>query len=166
MSGTQNLQAVLKELELRRDCCQEELQAVEQAMSGIKALLARDASLLVHIPQGSYAAATATTSATIQKYSGMSVRWGVLQYLAEDVLEPASTAEIANALIDGGMTTKGRDFISNVSAVISVMVNKRGELESTDGKYSLTDNGRAAWNAIKLTNQYRSRSLNFTTNVQ
>jgi len=163
-SSTQNYQVVLHDLELRRNRCQDELKAVEQAILGIRALLARDASLLVQIPQSSPGTSTA------ERYAGMSVRWGVLQFLAEDADGPASTAEIAAALRKGGMTTRGRDFISNVSAVISVMVNKRQELEPIAGEgagsYHLTQTGHAAWSAIKMTTQYQARSLNFSANVQ
>lgn len=161
INSNQNYQATLRDLEFRRNHCQEELRAVEQAIAGIRALLARDASLLVQIPQNE----RETSSAN--RYAGMSVRWGVLQYLAKDAREPASTAEIAAALRKGGMTTSGRDFLSNVSAVISVMVNKRQELEAVgDGTYRLTETGHNAWNAITGTNQYQSRSLNFSANVQ
>lgn len=163
-NSTQSLQDALHHLEIRYKNLREEIHAVEQGMSGIRAVLARDASLLVQIPRNSGPQHIPISPSG--RYAGMSVRWGVLQYLAEDATEPASTAEIAGALLGGGMTTNGRDFISNVSAVISVMVNKRGELNGADGKYRLTDNGRAAWTAITGTNQYQARSLDFSPSLQ
>jgi hypothetical protein len=89
----------------------------------------------------------------------MSVRWAVLSYLAEVATEPVQTSVISQALLDGGMTTRGRDFNSNVSAVISVMIRDRGEAENTGGGYRITANGRAAWAAIQNTPQYRSRPM-------
>jgi hypothetical protein len=169
MTGsTQILQAALRDLELRQKDLREEMTAVEAGIAGIRAVLARDASLLVQIPQNANPLQASISQAT--RYAGMSVRWGVLQYLAEDANGPASTAEIAAALLKGGMTTQGRDFISNVSAVISVMVNKRQELEPITGEgagsYRLTQTGHSAWHAIKMTNQYQARSFGFSPNVQ
>lgn len=168
-SSTQILQTALRELEGRQKDLRDEMATVEQGIAGIRAVLARDASLLVQIPQNA-APPKPTPISQYGRYADMSVRWGVLQYLAEDVHEPATTSEIAAALLKGGMTTQGRDFISNVSAVVSVMVNKRQELEAITGEsagsYRLTQTGHAAWHAIKMTNQYQARSLNFSANVQ
>lgn len=161
-ASTQILQAALRDLEVRQKSLREEMTTVEQAINGIRAVLAKDASLLNQIPLN----AVPQPAGAGRRYDGLSVRWAVLQYLAEDAVEPATTAEIADALLKGGMTTSGRDFVSNVSAVISVMVNKRLELTSVEGKYSLSDAGRASWNAIKMTNQYRARSLEFPANLQ
>jgi hypothetical protein len=156
----QSYQIALRDLELRRAKCKEELQAVEQAISGLQTLLARDASLLTQIPQGPVEVPASGD------YAGLSVRWGVLKFLAEDATEMSSTAEIANALREGGMTSAGRDFVSNVSAVISVMVNKRGELIAHAGTYGLSDAGRAAWDAIKSTTAYQNRPANLFSTVQ
>ena len=158
--STQNYQKTLLDLKKRQRELKEELRLLEPVIAGLEALLARDASLLNQIPQSQ---PRPTASA---RYEGLSVRWGVLQYLAEDAKEPASTIEVANALLAGGMTTTGRDFTSNVSAVISVMVNKRGELEAIDGRYRLTETGYASWKAIQGTQQYRSRTMLFSSNVQ
>jgi hypothetical protein len=150
--GTQSYHAVLRDLEMRRSRCQQELANIEQTISGIRNLLARDASLFAHIPQ--------SVPPPVGKYAGMSVRWAVLSYLAEEATEPVPTSVISQALLDGGMTTRGRDFSSNVSAVISVMIKDRDEAENTGNGYQITAPGRAAWAAIKNTPQYRSRPMN------
>ena len=143
---------------MRRSRCHSELIDLEQTISGIRKLLAKDASLFAQIPQSAIQSAG-------PKYAGMSVRWAVLKYLAEESKAPASTAVIANALRAGGQTTTGRDFVSNVSAVISGMVNKREEVEAIEGGYQITMTGRDAWAAIKMTPQYRSRHP-LSSNVQ
>lgn len=155
--GNQHYHAVLRDLEIRRSRCQQELGDLEQTISGIRKLLAKDASLFAHIPQ--------QMPRPVGKYVGMSVRWAVLAYLAEEAKEPVPTSVIAQALLDGGLTTRGRDFSSNVSAVISVMIRDRGEAENTGGGYRITANGRAAWAAIQNTPQYRSRPM-ATTDAQ
>lgn len=157
-NGIQHYQAVLRDLELRRTRCQSELADIEQTISGIRKLLAKDATLFAQIPQS---AAPESTG----KYAGMSVRWGVLRYLAEEAKGPVTTAVIAAALQEGGMTTRGRDFANNVSAVISGMVRTRNEAEAVEGGYQITENGRHAWAAIKMTPQYQARSL-FSASVQ
>ncbi|MGC2639836.1 MAG: hypothetical protein WA294_21815 [Acidobacteriaceae bacterium] len=150
-NGNQHYHAVLHDLETRRSRCQQELADIEQTISGIRKLLAKDASLFTQIPQ--------QMPQPVGKYSGMSVRWAVLAYLAEEATEPVPTSVIAQALLEGGMTTRGRDFNSNVSAVISVMIRDRGEAENVGNGYRITDNGRAAWAAIQNTPQYRARPM-------
>lgn len=157
-------QDTLRDLKLRHAKCREELQAIERAIAGLEPLLARDASLLTQIPQP--VAVEPKQPIASGDYAGISVRWGVLKFLAEDAIGMSSTAEIADALRAGGMTSSGRDFVSNVSAVISVMVNKRGELIAHGGTYGLTDAGRAAWNAIKSTTAYQNRPANLFSTVQ
>jgi hypothetical protein len=92
------------------------------------------------------------------KYAGISVRWSILNLLAEDSDGPLPTAKIAEALVIGGIISSSQNFTSNVSAVVSDMPNKKLELESTDSGYQLTDRGRAAWEAIKHTHQYINRA--------
>jgi hypothetical protein len=89
----------------------------------------------------------------------MSVRWGVLKMMAEEATEPLKTAQMAVLLLEGGMKSAGKTFASNVSAVVSDMVNQRKELEAIGetGTYRITDNGRLAWAAIKHSPKYVSR---------
>lgn len=89
-------------------------------------------------------------------YAGMSLRWAILNVLA-DTSRSLSTGEITQKLLDGGMPETGKRFSSNVSAVLSAMVNARYEVESKDGAYAITDHGQTVWNGIKGTPQYQAR---------
>ena len=87
----------------------------------------------------------------------MSVRWAILCLLGDDHSGPLQTSQIAEILQQGGMTTKGASFSSNVSAVLSVMRKEKDEVQLTDAGYQLTQNGHAAWHSVKLTPQYQNR---------
>lgn len=157
-------QAVLRDLELRRSRVQKEMLELEQTIGGIKKLMSTTASLFVSAP----AAAVSPIPEVVQadrKYAGMSVRWGILKCLSEESIGPLKTAHIAARLVNGGMQSAGKDFGSNVSAVVSDMVNKRKELEAVPeepGTYRLTDNGRLAWAAIKHSPRYVNRDVSAT----
>jgi hypothetical protein len=148
-------QAVLSDLELRRSRCQKELADLEQTIAGIRKLLASSASLFVGTPITSRTAEPSSNPE--EKYANMSQRWAILKFLAEDATGPMKAAEIAIALLNGGVRSNGKDFAGNVSAVISTMKAK-GEVEQAeDGGHRLTDNGRLAWAAIKHSPKYVNR---------
>jgi hypothetical protein len=149
-------QAVLHDLEQRRVKCQRELMEIEPAIAGIRKVLSEAASLFAGTPQ----------QADRPRYAGMSVRWAILNFLAEDSRGPMETAEIAQALQAGGISSKGKNFNSNVSAVLSTMARDRGEVASGPHGYALTDNGMRAWQAIKLTPQYLNRGAESSASVQ
>jgi hypothetical protein len=67
------------------------------------------------------------------------------------------TAEIAAALRDGGITSSAQNFTSNVSAVLSGMVNQRREIEQADNGFQITEQGRTVWDGIKHTSQWLNR---------
>lgn len=90
-------------------------------------------------------------------YAGISVRWGILSLMSDHVSEPMGTADMAEALIAGGVRSGGVNFAANVSAVVSDMVKNRRELELTDGKYRITPHGREVWESIKVSRRYRTR---------
>jgi hypothetical protein len=130
-----------------------EMEGLEETISGLKKMLGNQQSTLFR-PQPQI-----VTNQREGRYAGISVRWAILNLLGEDAVGPLPTSKIAEALTTGGITSTSQNFTSNVSAVVSDMTNKRRELESTDGGYRLTDNGRAAWDAIKRTPQYLNRSI-------
>ena len=94
-------------------------------------------------------------------YAGISVRWAILSLMADHSTEPMATADIATALKDGGVRSGGQSFVANVSAVVSDMVHKRGELLAAEGKYQITPSGRSAWESIKHSRSYRFRRMGF-----
>lgn len=97
------------------------------------------------------------------KYAGMSVRWAVLGLMAEDERSDGglTTPDMAAVLVSGGARSHaGKNFAGNVSAVVSEMVRRKGELESAaDGKYVITAHGREVWEGIKRNPAYWYRSL-------
>jgi hypothetical protein len=169
-------QAVLRDLELRRSRCKQELDELDNTIGGIKKLLSNQASLFVASPAPSPTAniafkiaATAGASEVRidhSRFSGMSVRWGILKLLAENAGVSPTAAEIAQTLAEGGMNSKGKDFGSNVSAVLSDMKNKRSEVANAGGQWALTATGHHAWEAIKATPQYRERISSFAATLQ
>ena len=128
-----------------------EMEGIEETISGLTKMLGNQ-----HQPVSLPAPHPVVTTA--ERYTGISVRWAILNLLGEDAHGPMSSAQIADTLKNGGIISNGQNFTSNVSAVISDMTNKRSELESTDSGYRLSENGRAAWNAIKHSAKYINRS--------
>jgi hypothetical protein len=128
-----------------------EMEGIEETISGLRKMLANQpqAPLFDVNPRA--------IASAVGKYAGLSVRWAILNLLAEDREAPMPTAAIAETLRAGGITSNSQNFTSNVSAVISDMTNKKQELEPTDSGYRLTETGRKAWDAIKHTHQYVNR---------
>ena len=90
-----------------------------------------------------------------KKYAFMSVRWAILDLLAES--EPKTTAEIAEALIAAGVQTKAANFANNVSAVLSTtMKEQHNEVQQLqEGKWELTENGKSAIEHIRTTPKFQ-----------
>jgi hypothetical protein len=139
---------IKKEADFKR-----EMEGIEETISGLrKMLMSKSQPALFKVTPQHVAAIPAG------KYSNMSVRWAILNLLAEDAVGPMPTGKIAEALNAGGLNSKsGKNFPSNVSAILSVMANTREEVESTENGYRLTPNGRAAWEGVKHTPQYANR---------
>ncbi len=132
---------------IRQQEFKKEMEGLEETISGLRKMLANQQPLLPLRPR----------VITNPQYAGMSVRWAILNLLAEDSDGPMPTSMIAEALTVGGVTSSSQNFTSNVSAVISVMTNTRHELESTASGHRLTEGGKRAWEAIKHTHQYINR---------
>jgi hypothetical protein len=82
------------------------------------------------------------TENVLGRFYGMGYRKAILTFMADDPNKAHETATISDALQVGGMTTKGQSFSSNVSATLSDMVKKHGELEKTEtGLWKLTGKG-------------------------
>lgn len=147
----QHYQAVLRDLEQRRAHIQEQLAELDQAIAVVRKTVPSSASVR---PDG---APQPLHVASSGKYMGMSMRWAILNLLAEDASAPMPTSEVAAALQAGGISSSGKSFISNVSAVLSVMANTRKEIESAEGGYRITEHGREVWKGVKGTEQYQNR---------
>ena len=92
------------------------------------------------------------------KYAGMSVRWAILNLMADGGVGELTTPLMAEALTAGGVSTKSQNFNANVSAVVSEMRQRREpELEPgvAEGTFRITGHGREVWESIKHTPKYR-----------
>lgn len=139
---SKHYQAVLNDLEQRRQSCQKELAELEQAIAFMRKPIPLQ-----------------TLNVYPGKYSDMSVRWAILNLLAEDAVAPMPTSDIAEALQQGGISSRGKSFNSNVSAVLSQMTREREETEQIGSGYRISEHGRAVWEGIKNTEQYRTRQI-------
>lgn len=115
------------------------LEEIDQTISGIKNLNAR--------MNGSQA--WGISPAAGQKYTTISMRWAILHILGE-FHDPMTSADIAEALKAGGANSRGKNFNSNVSAVLSNMKSAREEVTlSKSGKWAITETGRSMLDHIK-----------------
>jgi hypothetical protein len=90
------------------------------------------------------------------KYANISLRWAILDVLYESA--PMSTAELAEALKEAGVQTRAANFANNVSAILSVNVKEKSEVQQLpSGKWQLTDKGRSAIEHIRTTPRFRQR---------
>lgn len=151
--------AVMRDLEDRIAKREQEIRGYRETLSNIKKLVSEQVNLFAETPNVS----TPAVAVSSGRYAGMSVRWAILCLLGEDHPGPLATSDIAAILQQGGMTTRGGSFSSNVSAVLSVMRKDRNEVEVTGEGYRLTENGHHAWDAIKLTTQFRNRLFSDST---
>ena len=127
MSQIEHYRAVLDDLQKQRNEFQFKIQEIDTAMSSLHRLI--PASAKDELPTPSMPNLPVAQVAT-GKYSGMSVRWAVLNLLAEDATASMTTGEIAEALIRGGIVSQGKSFSGNVSAVLSGMNHDRKEVVS------------------------------------
>lgn len=90
-----------------------------------------------------------------QKYANMSVRWAILDLLA-DSQKAMTTAEIADALLAAGVQTRAANFANNVSAVLSTTMREdHNEVQQLpDGKWELTEKGKEAIEYIRTTPKF------------
>ncbi len=147
-------EAVLRDQESERDEVQQQVSAgqarLKEVHNSISTLLKRLNPDAVTSPSSSVNPPRQSS----RKYAYMSVRWAILDLLAES--EPKTTAEIAEALIAAGVQTKAANFVNNVSAVLSTtMKEAHGEVQLADSKWQLTENGKSAIEHIRTTPKFR-----------
>jgi hypothetical protein len=150
----EHLKATIKHLSMKRTLLLMEIDQVEQVL---KALTKEEESL----PK-----TTRILFPDVRRdglYAGMSVRWAVFLYLAEQSVGPQALGAIADALRDGGSTTKAQNFNSNVSAVLSQMASK-GELSKSEEGFCLTDHGKVIWHGIRQSPKFLNRNEEATDN--
>src|SRR5258708_31384206 len=89
MSQIEHYRAVLADLQGQRDLHQLKITEIDKAMSSLQRLIPNDAK--DEIPSANYNNAPSAINVRHGKYSGMSVRWAILNLLNEDATAPMST---------------------------------------------------------------------------
>ncbi len=159
MSQIEHYRAVLDDLQRQKNLAQFKIVELDNAIASLRRLIPEDAREALPEP-------IPVNPATIippRKYAGMSVRWAILNLLCEDATSPMSTGGIATALQQGGITSAGKNFAGNVSAVLSDMGRVRHEVSSTDAGWIITDTGKSAWAHISA--KRRGEQLMISANV-
>jgi hypothetical protein len=119
----------------------------------LKEVLGTQASLLKRINPDS-SSPIQNPSRPNQKYARISVRWAILDLLNQSP-DGMSTAEIAEALVAGGVQSEAANFANNVSAVLTTTMKAKQEVVSLlDGKWRLSPNGESAIAHIQTTDKF------------
>ena len=159
MSGVnEHYMAVLADLRGRRLELETQIQRIDAAINGLLVLVGQQPQQpAVSLPSSPPAQAAQHTAAN--RFSDISVRWGVLWYLADFAEGYVKTAEIADALLKGGYKSEAARFPNLVSAVLSTMKAKEEvEASNDDGAsgYRLTEKGRQTWAAIRQGHKFKA----------
>ncbi len=112
-------------------------QAIEDLKTAIKVVMNNAPSETVELE-------TLPNPTNQSRFDGLSLRKAILIYLLDEPSRAQETGVISEALQSGGMTTKGQSFTSNVSATLSDMAKKWGEVEKIGTAWKLTVTGLAA----------------------
>jgi len=159
MANQEQYRAVLDDLLKQRAELHYKVGEIEAAVSALRKLMP-DTDIPTQTPRQLPLAVQAG------KYLGMSVRWGILCLLNEDATQPLSTGELANALQAGGITTNGKNFAGNVSAVLSEMNRVKREVSSTDAGWVITEIGKQAWIHAKALRARQSPTVSEPLSLQ
>ncbi|WP_263376495.1 hypothetical protein [Granulicella aggregans] len=147
MANLEQYRAVLGDLLKQKDQLQFKIGEIDTAVAALRRLMP---------PEEIAARKDSQTFLPIVvngKYTGMSNRWGILALLSEDATGPMTTGEIAEALLAGGMTSGGKSFAGNISAVLSKMNHDRGEVTASPQGWFISEAGREAWIHIKASRE-------------
>jgi hypothetical protein len=163
MSQIEHYRAVLDDLQSQRNVLQYRIKEIDTAITSLHRLIPEDAKTALPTPS-----MPSVSSAVVPhgKYAGMSVRWAILNLLAEDATAPMTTGDIAEALLSGGIQTSGKSFSGNVSAVLSGMNHDRSEVSAGEKGWVITPSGRSAWTHISAKRRAQQEQLTISSNVQ
>jgi len=163
MSQIEHYRAVLDDLQKQRDVLQYRIKEVDTAITSLHRLIPEEAKSELPTPAMPNVPSAVVPSG---KYAGMSVRWAILNLLAEDATAPMTTGDIAEAIRRGGIQTSGKSFSGNVSAVLSGMNHDRHEVVSGERGWAITEIGRSAWTHISAKRQAQQQQFMISSNVQ
>jgi hypothetical protein len=163
MSQIEHYRAVLEDLQKQRNEYRLKINEIEQAMASLHRLIPEDAK--PGLPPPAYTnGSKPQVSQANGRYGGMSVRWAILNLLSEFAIGPMTTGEIAIALRAGGITSEAANFAGNVSAVLSVMANKKGEVQTVNNGWTISPIGKQAWAHIR--GKRESQQVMLSSSVQ
>jgi hypothetical protein len=149
---TAHYEAVQRDLEAQRDDVQQQVGSLQVRLNDIVHSIATISKCLNPDtpPSGPLPISRPATG----KYAYMSVRWAILDLLSDS--QAKTTPEIAEALIAAGVKTRAANFANNVSAVLGTTMRDHAEVRQVpDGKWELTEKGRAAIDYIRSTPRFR-----------
>jgi hypothetical protein len=167
MSQIEHYRAVLEDLQRQRNLLNLKITEIDQAISSLHRLIPEDVKpdMPVQAHPKPYVAPGQLSLGTVGRYSGMSVRWAILNLLSEDATGPMGTGEIAVALRQGGITSNAANFAGNVSAILSVMSKQKGEATAVEDGWVISPIGRQAWAHIRAKREAQQQA-NLSSNVQ
>jgi chemotaxis receptor (MCP) glutamine deamidase CheD len=143
-------QETVRDLERRKMSLLQEIEDIEKTLAGLSRVYRFGQSTNGALAEQALVQQASSESAVTPpaRFGSMSVRWGVLWLLNDDLAHGASTSEIAQKLVEGGVVSKSANFNSNVSAVLSAM-RDRGEVLQNASTWLITEDGRQAWTHIR-----------------
>lgn len=163
MSQIEHYRAVLDDLQSQRNVLQYRIKEIDTAITSLHRLIPEGAKNELPTPDMPNISRADVPQG---KYSGMSVRWAVLNLLAEDATAPMTTGDVADALLAGGIVSKGKSFSGNVSAVLSGMNHDRKEVTAKADGWVITETGKSAWTHISAKRRAEHQQFTIPSNVQ
>jgi hypothetical protein len=163
MNQAEHYRAVLDDLQKQRELHQFKITEIDKAVASLHRLIPEDAKQ--ELPTPDYSNVPINPVPQSGRYSGMSVRWAILNLLSEVATGPMNTGEIAAALREGGVLSGAAKFAGNVSAVLSVMCKQKGEVTSNGNGWVISAIGRQAWAHIRAKREAQQQ-LVISSNVQ
>lgn len=152
--------AVLKDLETERTEVHKEVASLQRKLKELDytiATLSRRLGIIPTFPaMGHNGDVLQSAIVDSNKYARTSIRWAILLELNKPTGAPMSAQEIADALQAGGIPTRATNFVNTVSVTLSNMKKDKNEVDVTEGKWQITDNGRSA--ADHIANKLRRRT--------
>jgi hypothetical protein len=164
MNQAEHYRAVLADLQKQRELHQFKIAEIDKAVASLHRLIPDDAK--EELPAPNYSNIPVNPAVKTGRFSGMGVRWAVLNLLSEVATGPMSTGEIAAALKDGGVHSEAAKFAGNVSAVLSVMCRQKGEVTASGNGWTISAIGRQAWAHIRAKREADASQPTVFSNVQ
>lgn len=120
-------ESAIRAMRVLREQKLQEVQQIEQNIANFEAMLQGMPEVQARL---------AALGETDDRYVGMSIPKAAAHFLAEGKGEPATTKEIATALLKGGVKTSSKNFEATLYTLLR---------ESTAPKFRRTPDGRGWW---------------------